>query len=215
MKYLILSIITLTFLASCSNNSQKETSKMDTAMASMSAEEMANMKTDEMSNKNDAHMASMENMEMSDDHMASSNSFSGLYMHYEHLSGALASDDAKEASTAASGILEALNQVKVKDVEASKKAAVEMQLKALKKYSTEIINNQADIAKQRQAFSHLSERFYELAKNVGIGKTMYKAHCPMYNDKKGAIWLSSENKIKNPYYGSAMLSCGSVQEKLK
>jgi hypothetical protein len=28
-------------------------------------------------------------------------------------------------------------------------------------------------------------------------------------------WLSKENTIKNPYYGSQMLSCGSVVETIK
>ena len=37
---------------------------------------------------------------------------------------------------------------------------------------------------------------------------VYKAYCPM----KKAYWLSAEKEIKNPYYGSAMLSCGSVME---
>jgi hypothetical protein len=32
---------------------------------------------------------------------------------------------------------------------------------------------------------------------------------------KKAIWLSSENTVKNPYYGKQMLTCGSLQETLK
>jgi len=34
----------------------------------------------------------------------------------------------------------------------------------------------------------------------------------MYNNGKGANWLSKEEAVKNPYYGSQMLTCGSVQE---
>ena len=29
---------------------------------------------------------------------------------------------------------------------------------------------------------------------------------------KKAAWLSSEKQIKNPYYGSSMLTCGEVTE---
>jgi hypothetical protein len=36
----------------------------------------------------------------------------------------------------------------------------------------------------------------------------------MANKGKGANWLSLENKVKNPYYGSRMLSCGKVVETL-
>ncbi|MGY4386382.1 hypothetical protein ACVWYN_003435 [Pedobacter sp. UYP24] len=31
---------------------------------------------------------------------------------------------------------------------------------------------------------------------------------------KKSSWLSSEKAVKNPYFGSAMLACGSVQETL-
>jgi hypothetical protein len=37
----------------------------------------------------------------------------------------------------------------------------------------------------------------------------------MFNDGKGANWLSKENAIKNPYYGSSMLSCGKTTETIK
>lgn len=37
----------------------------------------------------------------------------------------------------------------------------------------------------------------------------------MANDEKGATWLSKENVVKNPYYGSMMLSCGKVTETIK
>jgi len=36
----------------------------------------------------------------------------------------------------------------------------------------------------------------------------------MYNDDKGAMWLSETDEIKNPFYGSKMLKCGKVQEKI-
>jgi len=32
---------------------------------------------------------------------------------------------------------------------------------------------------------------------------------------KDAYWLSNETAIKNPYYGSRMLTCGSVKDTLK
>ena len=37
----------------------------------------------------------------------------------------------------------------------------------------------------------------------------------MYNNNKGAIWLSSTKEVKNPYLGKAMSTCGEVQEELK
>ena len=44
---------------------------------------------------------------------------------------------------------------------------------------------------------------------------VYYDHCPMYNDGKGGDWISKESSIKNPFYGSQMLTCGKIVETLK
>jgi len=37
----------------------------------------------------------------------------------------------------------------------------------------------------------------------------------MADDNKGGYWLSTEKKIKNPYFGSKMIKCGKVKEIIK
>jgi len=61
----------------------------------------------------------------------------------------------------------------------------------------------------------LSKNMYELIKVSKSETPVYYQHCPMANDGKGANWLSKENAIKNPYYGSQMLTCGSIVETIK
>ena len=56
---------------------------------------------------------------------------------------------------------------------------------------------------------------YELIKVSKPKDAVYYQHCPMYNNGKGANWLSKESAIKNPYYGSQMLTCGSTVETIK
>ena len=69
-----------------------------------------------------------------------------------------------------------------------------------------------DIKKQRQYFAGFSEQMFALAQNVALSsRPIYKAYCPM----KKAAWLSSEAAIRNPYYGSVMLTCGKVVETIK
>jgi len=69
-----------------------------------------------------------------------------------------------------------------------------------------------DIVKQRTAFAPLSETFFQLIKQLQINTdTLYYQYCPM----KKAYWLSSEEKIENPYYGKQMLTCGKVNDILK
>ena len=61
----------------------------------------------------------------------------------------------------------------------------------------------------------LSEDVYDLAKAFGAGQPLYHDHCPMYNENKGAMWLSEMKEVKNPYYGSKMITCGTVEEVIK
>lgn len=42
-------------------------------------------------------------------------------------------------------------------------------------------------------------------------QTMVKIFCPMAFNDKGAAWLQSDSKIRNPYFGRKMLRCGEVQ----
>jgi hypothetical protein len=56
---------------------------------------------------------------------------------------------------------------------------------------------------------------YAIVKAYGSPEPVYHDHCPMFNDGKGAMWLSESKEIKNPYYGSEMITCGKVEEMIK
>ena len=61
----------------------------------------------------------------------------------------------------------------------------------------------------------LSKNMYALIKISKTEKPIYYQFCPMSNNGRGANWLSKENDVKNPYYGSKMLSCGKTVEIIK
>ncbi|WP_213521998.1 efflux RND transporter periplasmic adaptor subunit [Nonlabens sp.] len=67
---------------------------------------------------------------------------------------------------------------------------------------------------QRDHYVTLNENMVPIAMNVEGATPIYVQKCPMANNNKGAVWLSTEKDIKNPYYGDAMLTCGSVIEKI-
>jgi len=72
---------------------------------------------------------------------------------------------------------------------------------------------EADEVEQiREHFDGMSQSVYELIKTNNPDKTVYKQFCPMAFDNQGAFWLSSEEEIRNPYFGDKMLKCGKVQE---
>ncbi len=90
------------------------------------------------------------------------------------------------------------------------------------KYSSEIQNalqhaqHFKEIGELRTAFQTVSDGMIGIISSFKpYNKTLYIEHCPMANDNKGADWLSLEEKIKNPYFGSKMLDCGSVKETIK
>jgi hypothetical protein len=81
--------------------------------------------------------------------------------------------------------------------------------------SEHIAESGGKLAHQREHFEILSKDIYDLVKAFGPGRVLYKDFCPMYNDGKGAFWLSETKEIANPYLGKSMPTCGNVQEELK
>lgn len=73
-----------------------------------------------------------------------------------------------------------------------------------------------DITQSRNAFKDLSSRFVVMAGVFGpLDDVLYVQHCPMADNNQGADWLSREQQIQNPYFGSQMLKCGSVTDTIK
>lgn len=137
-----------------------------------------------------------------------------LFNAYFSLKDALVSSDANAASLKAKAFIEAINAVKMTELTHQAHSVFMKILPDLKTSSDKIFKNQ-NLTQQRIAFSELSEVIYPLFKNVKQTKTVFYQHCPMFNDGKGANWLSTESIIKNPYYGSVMLSCRKTIESLQ
>lgn len=75
-----------------------------------------------------------------------------------------------------------------------------------------IISESKDLEKQREIFANFSTNMHALAKSLKLSaEPIYYQYCPM----KKAYWLSPDKTIKNPYYGSAMLTCGKVTETIQ
>lgn len=66
-----------------------------------------------------------------------------------------------------------------------------------------------NIDKQRAAFNDVSSTVWKIVKASEKGASpLYYQYCPM----KKAYWVSKDKDIKNPYFGSSMLTCGKVSE---
>ncbi len=68
----------------------------------------------------------------------------------------------------------------------------------------------------REEFQLISQIMIKIVKKAeGLPKTIYIQNCPMADDNSGADWLSYSDAIRNPYFGSAMLKCGSVIDSIQ
>jgi len=139
---------------------------------------------------------------------------SKVYDHYFALKDALVKDDGNSAASKAVALVEVIKDVDMKSMSPEEHSAWMKVEKDLLMHA-EHISETKDIAHQREHFSMLSQNVYSLTKVFKPDETSYLQHCPMYNDGKGADWLSKENTVKNPYYGSSMLSCGKTTQTIK
>ena len=194
MKHLFLGLIASSVLAltACNGNTEKKTASTEQTSAPV---------TETTPSAN-----STENPEQGN--------FSELFSHYQHLTFALSSDNDKEAANASKGMLEALSKINSDGFSAEDKATYKDIASDIKEHAEHIADNIGNIAHQREHLVILSKDFYDIAKTFTTEKPLYKIFCPMYNDNKGAYWLSDSKEIKNPYYGAEMLTCGEVQEEL-
>lgn len=132
---------------------------------------------------------------------------------YIGLKEALVATNNEQAVSNASILVKALSEVNDADLNTPTKNTWVKIAKELIN-STKLIQGSNDISVQRENFVSLSTNMYLLIKEAKNEVPVYYQFCPMANKGKGANWLSLENKVKNPYYGSRMLSCGKVVETL-
>lgn len=142
------------------------------------------------------------------------NQLTAVFDSYFSLKDALVKTDGTIASAKAKDLQTAINAVKMEKLSMDVHTVWMKVLNVLKE-DAEHINSSKDMAHQRDHFMSLSENMYALIKMVKPSETVYYQFCPMANDGKGANWLSKESAIKNPYYGSQMLTCGKIIEAIK
>jgi copper chaperone CopZ len=151
---------------------------------------------------------------LSETEVQKTNQLKAVFDNYFAVKDALVKTDGNKASTKATELLSAINAVKMETLTTDEHTVWMKVLKTIKE-DAEHIADTKDAEHQRDHFNTLSKNFYDLIKVSKQETPTYLLHCPMANDGKGADWLSKENIVKNPYYGSMMLSCGKVVETIK
>ncbi|WP_343487404.1 efflux RND transporter periplasmic adaptor subunit [Allomuricauda sp. d1] len=156
-----------------------------------------------------------EEKEMMAMEMSLSTSFQEQFMKalpsYLKLKDALVASDAEKVSAFAKATSEEMKAITQTDLDKMLKSHLSKSIEML-----DAIASNSDLENQRSHFIILNENLVAIAMNLeDVDDTLYVQKCPMANDNKGAVWLSTEEEIRNPYYGDAMLTCGSVIDSLK
>jgi Cu(I)/Ag(I) efflux system membrane fusion protein len=135
-----------------------------------------------------------------------------VFNYYIKLKDALVKDDTNNVMTESKRLLGNLSKVDMKLLKDKEAHGHWMSLEKEIKASATSISNTSNIESQRNHFKHLSSHLISTIQTFGINEKVFVEFCPMVDDNNGAYWLSREEKVVNPYFGGAMLTCGEVKQ---
>ncbi|HVI48754.1 MAG TPA: DUF3347 domain-containing protein [Chitinophaga sp.] len=134
---------------------------------------------------------------------------------YLQIKNGLAADNSGEAASNGKAMAEAMQQLDKSALTPEQQKVYTENEEDLKEHAEHIGKNEGNIDHQREHFAQMSEDVYALVKAYGGGQPLYHDFCPMYDNNKGALWLSETKEVKNPYFGNKMPDCGVVKEEIK
>ncbi|GBF20575.1 DUF3347 domain-containing protein [Arenibacter sp. N53] len=202
----IMAIAFVTLMATSCKDAKKEHSTTDGHHSEMGSGENHHDEGMDM-----PHDGSLESKSMMGDGQKSSKS-DMLVANYLELKDALVEDNQNAASKAGGKMVMAFNNFDISSYASKQQEELKDIIEDGKEHAEHIA--ESPIEHQREHFDVLSIDLIDLIAITGTEKTLYQDFCPMYNNNKGAQWLSATKEIKNPYYGSKMMTCGSVQKQI-
>ncbi len=153
-----------------------------------------------------------ERIDVSDDFKSQLNRVVEKYM---SLKEALVQDNPEKAKNEASEVLKSLDRVDMSLLSDENVQLYWMDLENKIRSASSLIASETEITEQRNQFKNLSSNLISAVKMFGINQKVFNQFCPMADSNNGAYWLSLEEEVRNPYFGSAMHSCGNVAEVLE
>ena len=217
MKNIIFSIITLVTVAavtiSCNQSSNKNSDQQANDSTTIAAipELQSPTHNDTVATVTSTDTSSQE-AEKSDVKQAQKFTIAPIIKDYLALKNALVADNDKAAANAGKQLFTTLKNVDMNAIPANKHKEYMEIAENAKENAEHISDNAGKIDHQREHLASLSKDVSDLITLFGTTQKLYQDYCPMYNDGKGAVWINEAKTIKNPYYGSKMLTCGSVKK---
>ncbi len=128
---------------------------------------------------------------------------------------ALAQDDLTNAHNHAQHFLQRVVAVNVTGEAPAVQTTITADCTRLK-LSLAALAKAATLMAARQQFDEVSRALIGMLTTYAVRPpvTLYRVHCPMAFDGRGADWLQAEEQVMNPYFGAAMLHCGDIEDTL-
>ncbi|MBO9154261.1 DUF3347 domain-containing protein [Chitinophaga sp. GCM10012297] len=137
---------------------------------------------------------------------------------YYQLSGALIKGDTLGADVAAASLKTHLDSLPIArlGIDSSRAANLAVSTGNISAELAGLLIEKGGLDARRLSFQMVSDQLYDLLQTTGFkGHAIYRQHCPMAFNNRGAHWLSDTTEVVNPYFGDEMLHCGSVTDTLR
>ncbi|RXP54805.1 DUF3347 domain-containing protein [Lutibacter sp. HS1-25] len=190
--------LSVLFLSACKND-KKQTESSDVHMEEADGHQQNDMNNATMQDTDSIISQKNENL-------------SEIIDAYLLLKNALTEDSKDKAAEAGNSVLTAFANFDMSKLSGDQHGTYMEIMENSKEHAEHIIESPID--HQREHFEELSKDVNDLIELIGTDKTLYQDFCPMYNNNKGAMWLSETETIKNPYLGTKMPTCGKMQKKI-
>jgi Cu(I)/Ag(I) efflux system membrane fusion protein len=145
-------------------------------------------------------------------------SFTQLLNAYNTLKDALVASDTAKASTAALALKTAVDSLKLNEIKGDSTGDIKLNAQSFTGTitgSAQALAGEKELKNKRKEFEIIADAIWNLTRTVRYSnQKLYWQFCPMAFDNKGAYWMSYERDIKNPYFGTEMLNCGSIEDSL-
>ena len=151
----------------------------------------------------------MDNEDMAKNSSQESNA-AAVLQDYFNLKDALVGDDNEKAKNLGMTLTRSLASFDASSYSESQQAELNEIIEDATEHAEHI--GESDIKHQREHFKTLSKDVTDMVAITGTDMKLYEQFCPMYDG--GSAWLSMNEEVRNPYYGSSMLTCGKVQREI-
>ena len=145
-------------------------------------------------------------------------SFTQLLNAYNTLKDALVASDTAKASAAALALGKAVDSLKLNEIKGDSTGDIKLNAQSFTSTitgSAQALAAEKELKNKRKEFEMIADAMWNLTRTVRYSsQKLYWQFCPMAFDNKGAYWMSYERDIKNPYFGTEMLNCGSIEDSL-